>query len=275
MIPPRKELASGAGWRAIDIVCSAGPGDPRVEEWYDAFNIALVMDGAFHYRSVQGSATLAPGGIVLGNYGACFECGHEHGVGDRCLAFHYAPEVFEEVLSSTPGVKAMSFAPASLPPLKATARLLADVETARDAGDAAALEELAFFAASQVAATASGAPPAKNAAARQRDQRRVSETIRRIEADPAQRFTLAGLAREVGMSRYHFLRVFRDIAGVTPHQFVLNRRLHRTAVRLRKSEESVSTIAFEEGFDDLSTFNRRFRAAMGASPTAWRGERSD
>ncbi len=272
MIPPRRALASGAGWRALDIVCSAGPDDPRVEEWYDAVNIALVLDGTFHYRSEQGSATLAPGGIVLGNYGACFECGHEHGVGDRCVAFHFAPEVFEEALSSTPGVRKMGFSPASLPPLKATARLLADVETARDENDEAALEELAFDAASLVAATASGAEPA-NSESRIVYQRRISEAIRRIEDDLAQRHALADLAREAGMSRYHFLRVFREVVGVTPHQFVLRRRMHRAAVRLRRSDESVSAIAFAEGFEDLSTFNRRFRQVMGASPTAWRAQR--
>jgi len=272
MIPPRRELASGAGWRALEIVCSAGPDDPRVEEWYEAVNIALVLDGTFHYRSEQGSATLAPGGIVLGNYGACFECGHEHGVGDRCVAFHFAPEVFEETLSSTPGVRKMTFSPASLPPLKATARLLADVETARDANDEAALEELAFDAASLVAATAAGVP-ATAEDARRADQRRISDAIRRIEDDPAQHFTLTDLACEAGMSRYHFLRVFREVAGVTPHQFVLRRRMHRAAVRLRRSDESVSTIAFAEGFEDLSTFNRRFRQVMGASPTAWRAQR--
>ncbi|MEQ8935967.1 MAG: AraC family transcriptional regulator, partial [Amphiplicatus sp.] len=109
--------------------------------------------------------------------------------------------------------------------------------------------------------------------ARRTDQRRISETIRRIEDDLTQRFTLTDLAREAGMSRYHFLRVFREVAGVTPHQFVLRRRLHRAAVRLRKSDEPVSAIDFEEGFDDRSSFNRRFRSAMGANPTAWRAER--
>ncbi|MEE2689924.1 MAG: AraC family transcriptional regulator [Pseudomonadota bacterium] len=272
MIPPRRELAAGAGWRALDIVCSAGPADARVEEWYDAVNIALVMDGTFNYRSVQGAATLAPGGIVLGNYGVCFECGHEHTIGDRCLAFHFAPAVFEEVLSSTPGVRSFAFAPASLPPLDVTVRLLAAAETARDEDDAETLEELAFYAASHIAAMAAGAD-VNTKAARAADARRIAEAIRRIEADLSHRFTLAGLAREAGMSRYHFLRVFREVAGVTPHQFVLGRRMHRAAVRLRKTALPVAEIAFDEGFEDLSTFNRRFRKVMGATPTAWRAQR--
>lgn len=57
---------------------------------------------------------------------------------------------------------------------------------------------------------------------------------------------------------------------MTPHQFVLRTRLHRAAVRLRRSDESVSAIAFDVGFNDLSTFNRRFRRLMGASPSAYR-----
>jgi AraC-like DNA-binding protein len=72
------------------------------------------------------------------------------------------------------------------------------------------------------------------------------------------------------MSLYHFLRTFRQVAGVTPHQYVLRTRLNRAAVRLRTSNESVSAIAFGAGFGDLSTFNRRFRRLMGCSPGAYR-----
>jgi AraC family transcriptional regulator len=57
---------------------------------------------------------------------------------------------------------------------------------------------------------------------------------------------------------------------LTPHQFVLRTRLHDAAVGLRRSDESISTIAFGCGFNDLSTFNRRFRRFMGVSPTAYR-----
>ena len=103
-----------------------------------------------------------------------------------------------------------------------------------------------------------------------RDERRVTDALRRIEAQAPEQLTLADLARVAAMSPYHFLRTFRAVMGMTPYQFVLRTRLHRAAVRLRRSDASISTIAFDAGFNDLSTFNRRFRRLMGASPRAYR-----
>ena len=50
-----------------------------------------------------------PGALMLGNPGACFECGHEHGVGDRCLSFHFDPGFFEEIVASVPRARGMTF----------------------------------------------------------------------------------------------------------------------------------------------------------------------
>jgi len=72
------------------------------------------------------------------------------------------------------------------------------------------------------------------------------------------------------MSPYHFLRTFRGIVGMTPHQYILHTRLHRAAVRLRRTDDSIAAIAFDAGFNDLSTFNRRFRRKMGLTPGAYR-----
>ncbi|RUU52248.1 helix-turn-helix domain-containing protein, partial [Mesorhizobium sp. M2C.T.Ca.TU.009.01.2.1] len=51
-------------------------------------------------------------------------------------------------------------------------------------------------------------------------------------------------------------------------------RMHRAAVRLRASDAAISTIAFDTGFNDLSTFNRRFRREMGEAPSAYRAKRT-
>jgi AraC family transcriptional regulator len=82
--------------------------------------------------------------------------------------------------------------------------------------------------------------------------------------------TLSRLARDLAMSPYHFLRTFNAVSGVTPYQFVLAQRLRRAALRLRRTTDPISAIAYEAGFNDLSTFNRRFRRIMGMTPGAWR-----
>ena len=82
--------------------------------------------------------------------------------------------------------------------------------------------------------------------------------------------TLRQLARDAAMSPYHFLRTFNAISGVTPYQFVITHRLTRAAVRLRRTTDPISTIAYEAGFNDLSTFNRRFRRIIGMTPGTWR-----
>jgi len=268
-------LASGDGWYLRDVTCTAGPLDRPFEERHGAVCVAAVVQGTFQYRSTAGAALLAPGAVLLGNHGACFECGHEHGVGDRCVSVHMTPAYWEEIVAAVPGARSAAFAAPRLPPLPALLPLIAALVAAGHDRDAAALEELALGFAGAVAE----ALPARSRAApgpSRRIERRISDAVRRIESeDPAApTSSLAARAREAAMSPFHFLRVFRQTVGMTPHQYVLRTRMHRAAVRLRGSNEAISAIAFDAGFNDLSTFNRRFRRIMGASPGAYRAQRA-
>ena len=265
-------LASGPGWSASDIVCTSGPQDRPFEERHDCVSISAVTEGTFQYRSTRGAAVLAPGALLLGNEGECFECGHEHAVGDRCLGFGLSTALLESVAAALPGARSAVFAGPRLPPSPRLAPLLAEAEAARDERDEAALEEIALRLAAAALAAEAGLG-AQSARPSPRDERRVTDAVRRIEAEPEAPFSLATLAREAAMSRYHFLRSFAGIVGLTPHQYVLRARLHRAAVRLRRSDAPVSAIAFEAGFGDLSTFNRRFRRLMGETPGAFRARR--
>lgn len=269
-------VAAGPGWRVDDVVCTAGPHDPSFEERHEDACIAIVSDGAFQYRTTHGSALLAPGSILLGDAGACFECGHDHGSGDRCLSFHYAPAFLEFVISGAPDVRTSSFRAPRLPPLQAFASLVADAEAARTDGDASAFEEIALRLAGAVARTLADSK-GETRAPTPRDERRVMRALQRIDAewsDPSgDNLSVAALAREAAMSPFHFLRAFRRVVGVTPHQFLLSLRLSRAAVRLTTTDESVSAIAYRSGFGDLSTFNRRFRRIVGVAPGAYRARR--
>jgi AraC-like DNA-binding protein len=263
------ELFSGKGWQVCDVICSAGPDDRPYEERHETVCVAMVTQGTFRYRAEQGSAMLAPGAILLGNHRSCYECGHEHGAGDRCLSFHFQPAYFEAVAAEIRTIRSIGFGAASLPPVAVLAPLLAEAEAARDAAETAEMEEIGLRLAGAVIATAAGVA-GRQSEPGVRDQKRVSEAIRLIETEAERPISLDELADASATSRYHFLRIFRAVAGMTPYQYVLRTRLHRAAIRLRNGDEPVSTIALEAGFNDLSTFNRRFRRVMGVTPLAYR-----
>jgi AraC family transcriptional regulator len=186
-------LASGSGWRVQDVVCTSGPDDRPFEERHDGVCIAAVIGGTFRYRSSLGSAVLAPGALLLGNDCHCFECSHEHGVGDRCLSFRLAPEFLETVVSSVPGARRAFFSVPRLPPHDRLLPVIAAAEAARDDGDAGAFEELALRIAGAVSGSLNESktrPPAPGV----RDERRISVVLRYIESRVDGPLSIAELA---------------------------------------------------------------------------------
>jgi AraC-like DNA-binding protein len=151
-------------------------------------------------------------------------------------------------------------------------RAIAALEAAWKAGGPA-LEETTLEFAGSVLSAAGGLGESLPSPS-PRDERRITEALRWIEKTAhdleGAELSVGRLAREVGMSAYHFLRTFRNLVRMTPHQYLLHVRMNRAAVRLRLSDEPISSIAYEAGFNDLSTFNRRFRRLIGASPGAYR-----
>lgn len=267
-----RRIAAGEGWWVDDVSCHAGPADRPFEEEHAAVSVAAVVSGTFTYRTHQGTSLMAPGSILLGNRGRCFECGHDHGTGDRCIAFHFTAAYFDTIAASVPGVRRADFSRPALPPSAALLPYVVPLTVAHACG-AEAVEEIGLdLAAACLAAEVDASPP--SAGARPGDARRISEAVRRIEAQAHllddERLTLASLARDAGMSRYHFLRTFRALVGVPPHRYVLRTRMARAAARLAATDEPVTDIALGAGFADLSTFCRQFRATMGHGPTAYR-----
>ncbi len=274
-------LARGDGWTVEDVICTRGPRDRPFEEQHTPAAIALVTAGSFQYRSAAGRAVMTPGSLMLGNPGQRFECEHDHGVGDRCLAFRYAPAYFERIAADA-GVRGATpgFGVLRLPPLRSLSPLVARACAALAGSVEVAWEELGVQLAVQavqltrgLASHRSDAPSAAIA--------RVTRTIRLIEQNPDAGLTLGALSREAGLSPYHFLRTFERLTGVTPHQFVLRARLRQAALRLCAEPTKVLDIALDCGFGDVSNFNRTFRAEFHVSPRLYRrqmarrdGERS-
>ena len=88
-----------------------------------------------------------------------------------------------------------------------------------------------------------------------------------MDANAHEPIGLDSAAGEAGLSPFHFLRLFRDVLGVTPHQYLVRARLRRAARLLADEERSITDIALDVGFADLSNFVRTFHRAAGVSPT--------
>jgi AraC family transcriptional regulator len=260
-------LAGGAGWSVKDIVCTHDRWDQPFEERHNAVAIALVLAGSFQYRSGDQSQLLAPGALMLGNYGTCFECGHEHAAGDHCVAFHFSPDFFERIAADSGHLKA-SFGALRVPPIRETGRLAALVGAKLGQGHAS-WDDIALDIAARALALAQRHEPRLRSPSRKL-LGRVTESVRSIEAEPARDHTLQKLAAAAGVGPYYYLRVFERVTGVTPHQFVLRARLRHAALLVAESGVQIATIAFQSGFGDLSNFNHAFRAEFGVTPRQWR-----
>ncbi|HEY9627172.1 MAG TPA: AraC family transcriptional regulator [Coleofasciculaceae cyanobacterium] len=81
-----------------------------------------------------------------------------------------------------------------------------------------------------------------------------------------QELRLADLAAIAQISPYHFLRLFKQSMGITPHQYILQCRLNRATHLLRHSELSVVEIATRTGFCDQSHLTRYFKHMTGKTP---------
>lgn len=264
-----RPVAAGNGWSVREITCRAGPEQRAFEERHETVSISAVVGGSFRYRTEAGTALMHPGALLLGQAGACFECGHDHSRGDRCIAFHYAPDYFAEIAASRAGSSRYRFSHAMLPALRGLTPTVAGLEALAQIRDHRRIEETAIALAETVLTALSGEPP-QPLAPSPRDHKRIATALRFIEENADRPLTLEAMASAAATSKYRFLRCFRQIVGVAPYDYLLNLRLRRAALRLRTSDEPVSAIAYDAGFGDLSTFNERFKNVFRSNPAGYR-----
>lgn len=266
-----RTVAGGAGWNVADVLCTCGPGDHVFEERHGAYCIALVAAGAFEYRSGTGAALMTPGAVMLGNAGECFECGHRHRAGDRCIAFRYAPEYFERVFADADiGRRRESFEVARIEPSRVLAPFVAAVSTGVTTAVKIAWDEMAVMLAVRVMRLVDGMSATERRSVPAGALARVVDTVRWIDETPDAELGLDQLAARARLSPYHFLRTFEQATGVTPHQYVMRARLRAAAQRLADTRGKIVEVALDCGFADLSNFNRAFRTEFGISPRHYR-----
>ncbi len=250
--------------QVIDYRCTVGPGEEPFVERHDGYSVSYVREGSFGYRLRGASYELVAGSILVGHPGDEYVCTHDHAVGDRCLSFHLAPELVETLGGPTTIWRTGCVPP--LPELMVLGELaLASAHGQSDVDPG----EAGMLFASRFVSIVSGRER-KPVEARARDRRRAVEAALRIDALSHEPIDLEDAAREAGLSPFHFLRLFAAVLGVTPHQYLVRSRLRRAARLLAGDDRTITEVAFDVGFGDLSNFVRTFHRVAGVSPRRFR-----
>ena len=265
----------------IDFHCTAGPGTEPFAEQHRNFSVAYVRSGSFGCRKLGRHFELVTGSLLIGYPGDEFVCTHEHVHGDECLSFHFPREMIDSLATALPGVDRpaaveKAWRAGALPPLSGLV-VLGELAQAVVRGDSdIGLDEAGLLMAARFV-EAAGAHQRKPVNPSVRDRRRAVEAALWLDECSHEDVDLAQVARQSGLSAFHFLRLFGAVLGVTPHQFLVRSRLRRAARLLASDDRAVTDVAFDVGFGDVSNFVRTFHRAATVSPLrfrqAARGER--
>ncbi len=260
-----RTLFQGSGITVMDYRCTAGPGDVPFAEQHASHSISYVRKGSFGCRCRGRSHELVTGAVLIGAPGEEYICHHEHHAGgDECLSFAFAPEVIDRIGDDLSVWRQGSAAPlAELMTLGELAQAVAGQHS--DLG----FDEIGQAFAARLVNVVTG-KVRRQAAISARDRRRAVETAMWIAMHSTEEIDLDAAADQAGVSPFHFLRMFRDALGVTPHQYLVRSRLCHAARLLVESDSAITDIAFDVGFGDLSNFVRSFHRAAGVSPRAFR-----
>lgn len=240
--------------------------DPR-EESSTSISLSFVLKGSFAIRAGAGRFELTPRTVFATRPGLDYRTYHEEErPTDVCLSVEYSPDFL--------GDEDCGLAPA-FPVLQLTNRtayLRWRLERALERKwEDAAFEELGAELLSSVGDLEHGGRPARLFGERSLEwyAERIDHARTLLETSFRERHSLASLSREVGMSPFHFARLFRSLVGTPPGRYLLFTRLDESH-RLLRENRSVTDACFDSGFSNLSYFVRAFRKRYLVPPSAVR-----
>lgn len=247
--------------------------DSEEEEVCQDYAVHFVEAGSFRLTTREKSWALSPGAVFISRPGAVHRYSHDEEMpSDVCLTVVYSRQFVEEARCGE------GLLPRGLPTLLPATNRLAYLKLWLAAsGGAADVLTLESWACELVAAVrAGGAEGRRLYGARQLNwyAKRVESAREILDTRYAEQHSLASLAAAAGMSPFQFARVFRELKGLPPRQYLLRVRLDR-ALKMIREGRSVTDACFEVGFLNLSHFTRSFRRRFGHPPSSLkpRGDR--
>jgi AraC family transcriptional regulator len=154
-----------------------------------------------------------------------------------------------------------------------TSRLLmsaADVLEGNAALDALFRQQVTDLLATRLLAAHTGSPTTFQPTMGGLSPKVLLRVIERLRSDSDEDVSLAALASDAGLSRFHFCRAFKESTGLSPHAWLRQHRLEQAMNMLRDTDASVVSVAEALGYASQTAFAAAFRKLTGETPSNWR-----
>jgi len=146
----------------------------------------------------------------------------------------------------------------------------ADVLEGNAALDALFRQQLTDLLATRLLAAHAGAPTTFQPVMGGLSPNALRRAIERLRSDSDADVSLAALASDAGLSRFHFCRAFKESTGLSPHAWLRQHRLEQAMNMLRDTDASVVSVAAALGYASQTAFAAAFRKLTGETPSNWR-----
>ncbi len=238
--------------------------DPALEVTPD-YCVNRVERGTFALEIGRQHWELGAGDLFLNYPGLEYRCRHrELAPSDVCMTIAYIPYA-----DSSEETESFEVAARTRPVLASSNRLAyLFLQVARTSNEPMAAEEAAHGVMAEIAGQALPVRRAYREHQLSWYAERVDAVRRQMGREYSAKHRLAGLARSVGMSPFHFTRIFRELVGIPPHSYLRRIRLEQAARSLREGA-SVTEACFTSGFQNLSHFSRQFYRHFGVKASSY------
>jgi AraC family transcriptional regulator len=146
----------------------------------------------------------------------------------------------------------------------------ADVVEGNEALDALFRQQLTDLLATRLLAAHIGSPTTIQPVRGGLSSKTLLRAIERLRSDSDADVSLAALASDAGLSRFHFCRAFKESTGLSPHVWLRQHRLEQAMDMLRDPQMSVASVAAALGYASQTAFAAAFKKLTGETPSDWR-----
>lgn len=235
---------------------------------HDQYGIGVIDSGAHASWSDHGQVEAGPGNLICVNPG---EVHDGRAIGERSRSWrllYFEPALMENACTDILDGARASFTFAAPVFMDDQARRLFDAAFAFTAAAAEQSNRMACETALLKLVTRLHAHSTTGPISQKKSTACIRRAQNRIDADPAAPLTLTELATEAGLSRYQLLRGFARELGLTPHAYILQRRI-ALARQLIRAGHALAEVAAVAGFYDQSHLTRCFARQLGVTPSRY------